>query len=139
MKAQRVSLRAAGALAPVLLLFLTGCAELPTPPSAVIPPTGAMYTARSPGAFVPPVPIHTVAPEFPLEMRRHGVTGVVTLDCLVDTQGQVQDPKVVKASDDDLIAPALAAIRKWKFEPGRRDGQPVPTRATIPIRFALNP
>lgn len=32
---------------------------------------------------------------------------------------------------------AIAAVRKWTFEPEQLSGQTVPSRAIVPIRFAL--
>ncbi len=132
-------LRAAGVFVPALLVLLCGCTSLPPAPLTVIAPLTPGFAANPAVGFVAPAPLQTVAPEFPVELRRHGVGGLVRVDCLIDEKGIVHDPRVVETTDDALSAPALAAIIKWTFEPARREGRPVPARATIPIRFALNP
>jgi len=35
--------------------------------------------------------------------------------------------------------PALEAIRKWRFRPGLKDGQPVRSFIRIPLKFQLAP
>jgi protein TonB len=32
---------------------------------------------------------------------------------------------------------AIAAVRRWVFEPGRRGGNPVAAWVQVPVRFAL--
>jgi protein TonB len=91
--------------------------------------------ARADGKIDPPVPVRTTAPDFPDEMRREGVSGVVTLNCLVDEKGEVEDMKVEKASNDLFVKPAMAALSKWRFKPAQLNGNKVSTRVSIPIRF----
>jgi TonB family protein len=56
---------------------------------------------------------------------------------VVDPDGQVKDPQVVKSVGLGLDEEALAAVRQWKFKPGSKDGQPVPVYAQIEITFRL--
>lgn len=86
----------------------------------------------------PPVPVRTVAPQFPPEMRRDGVSGLVTVSILIDEKGDVQEPKVEKASNEAFIAPALDALKKWKFKPAKKAGAIVALRVSIPIKFNVN-
>jgi len=53
----------------------------------------------------------------------------------VDANGRVEDPRVQSASDPAFESPVLAAIRQWRFEPGRRGGQPVRFRMRQPFTF----
>ena len=85
----------------------------------------------------PPVPVRTFPPDFPEDMRRANVSGVVTIDCLVDPHGEVQDLKVLKSTNVAFVKPALDALKKWRFKPAQRDGSAVPIRITIPIRFSM--
>jgi protein TonB len=88
-------------------------------------------------AVEPPVPVRTVAPAYPAALKRDGTTGIVTLSIMIDEKGAVQDPKVIKATNDAFAQPALDAIAKWKFKPAQRDGAPVPIRVNIPIKFTI--
>lgn len=83
----------------------------------------------------PPVPVRTVPPVYPEEMKRDGVSGVVTVSILIDEKGNVQEPKVVKASHEAFSQPALDALSKWKFKPAKQAGAAVAMRVNIPIQF----
>ncbi|HVW19575.1 MAG TPA: energy transducer TonB [Opitutaceae bacterium] len=95
-------------------------------------------SARADDQVEPPVPVRTTAPDYPYELRRAGVSGVVTVSCLVDAHGDVQDMQVVKASNEAFVQPAMEALKKWKFKPAVRAGAHVPLRVSIPIRFTYD-
>lgn len=84
----------------------------------------------------PPVPVRTVPPVFPDELRRLGASGLVTVSCLIDEKGNVTEPKVIKATNDAFSEPALAALKKWRFKPAKRDGEIVAIRINIPVQFS---
>jgi protein TonB len=42
---------------------------------------------------------------------------------------------VQSSSDPVFEAPSLAAVKQWKFEPGKRNGKPVRFRMRVPITF----
>ena len=83
----------------------------------------------------PPVPVRTVAPDYPSELRREGVSGLVMVKCVIDEQGNVADPSVEKSSNAAFEKPAVEALRKWKFKPAKQDGTPVAIKVSIPIKF----
>jgi protein TonB len=85
----------------------------------------------------PPVPVRTIAPEYPHEMRRDGVSGIVTVRCTVDEKGDVVDPVVEKSTNREFEEPALSALKKWKFKPARQDGNPVAIKVSIPVKFSV--
>jgi len=82
-----------------------------------------------------PRPIQQVAGTFPQEMRSKSVEGVVTLIFIVDETGRVVNPRVEKASHPAFEAPALKALRQWKFEPAVKSGKRVSYRMRVPMRF----
>lgn len=53
----------------------------------------------------------------------------------VDQQGRVENPVVQSASDPAFEQPVLAAIKQWKFEPGKRSGKAVRFRMRQPFSF----
>ncbi len=77
-------------------------------------------------------------PIYPASLRRSGRAGEVSVEFIVDANGNVLDPYVINASDEDLAGPALQAIRRWKFRPGRRNGRNVSTRMSEAIAFQLD-
>ena len=85
----------------------------------------------------PPVPVRTAAPDYPDELRRDGVSGIVMVKCTIDEQGNVMEPEVVKSSNAAFDKNAVAALKKWKFKPAKQDGTPVSIKVTIPIKFVV--
>ena len=83
----------------------------------------------------PPVPVRTVSPEYPEALRREKISGVVTVKCHIDENGNVTATEVEKSSNAAFEEPAVNAVRKWKFKPARQDGNPVAIKVSIPIRF----
>jgi len=85
-----------------------------------------------------PEPVSQVAPAYPAELRKAKVEGVVTLVFVLDETGRVEDPRVENSSRPEFEKPALEAIRKWRFSPGQKDGQPVRTYIRVPMRFRVS-
>lgn len=76
-----------------------------------------------------------VPPAYPNELRRAKVEGSVTVAFVVDETGMVEDPRVEKSSHPEFEKAALDAIRKWRFRPGRKEGQAVRSYIVQTFRF----
>jgi protein TonB len=83
----------------------------------------------------PPIPVRTVAPDYPLELRLYGVSGRVMVSCRIDARGNVVETRIEKSSHRVLEQPAQVALQQWKFRPARRNGKPAPTTVSIPFEF----
>jgi len=83
----------------------------------------------------PPVPVRTVPPVYPADLRREGVSGVVMLKCTIDEQGNVTEALVEKSSNNAFEIPAQDAVKKWRFKPAKQDGNPVAIKVSIPVKF----
>lgn len=76
-------------------------------------------------AFQPAMPIERANPRYPAQAARKGQEGWVRMSYVVDEEGRVKDPVV-----DDFFGnsafkkSALSAVKKWKFEPAVKDGEP---------------
>ncbi|MCA8957199.1 MAG: energy transducer TonB [Planctomycetes bacterium] len=66
---------------------------------------------------------------------RKRAPGEVSLLFRVDAQGRVVRPRVESSTDPVFDEPALAAIRKWRFQPARHKGKPVSSAVRQKIRF----
>ena len=76
-----------------------------------------------------------VNPTYPPAAKTVRMSGVVKVDVVVDEQGKVAE--VQKTTGPQMLQRAATdAIRKWKFKPFIRDGQP--TKATGYISFNFN-
>ena len=74
------------------------------------------------------------------EAEAAGIEGEVTLEAVVRADGSVSDVKVTKSLDTEygLDQQAVKGLEQWYFEPGRRDGKPVPVLLAIVMRFTLD-
>ena len=66
---------------------------------------------------------------------RQKAPGTVNVLFVVDEHGKVENMTVQTSSDKSFEAAALSAVKQWKFEPGRRNGQAVRFRMRVPITF----
>lgn len=92
--------------------------------------------ARAESAFdEPPTPLRTQAPRYPAELRRDGITGMVSISVTIDEKGAVTSATVTKSTNPGFDNAALEAVRQWKFKPAKKGGQPVAVTVVLPIRF----
>jgi periplasmic protein TonB len=87
---------------------------------------------------VVPVPRFQARPQYPFALRRDGIPGEAVTDFIVDTDGNVQRAYAIRATHPAFADAAVAAVMKWKFKPGRKNGREVNTHMQVPIVFTLN-
>ena len=80
--------------------------------------------------------IYQPGPTLTAKLRRHA-PGAVKVLFIVDADGRVQNPIVQPggASDPIFEAPAISCVKKWKFDPGMRNGKPVRFRMKVTVSF----
>lgn len=77
-------------------------------------------------------------PKYPLIARTRGHEGEVLLKVWVLEDGSVGELKLEKPSGYSVLdESALNSVRNWIFVPGKRNGIPIRSWVTIPIRFQL--
>ena len=86
---------------------------------------------------VVPSPLTTVAPPYPPAMRQSRIEGKVVLEFVVDENGYVRNPVIVRSDNPGFNRVALDTIRKWRFEPGQKDSKVVKVRMRMPFVFNL--
>lgn len=74
-------------------------------------------TSSAGGVIVPPLKLVNVAPVYPADLSAAGIGGIVTMDALVDTEGDVQDVTVLTSPDPGLSAAAVESVKQWKYTP----------------------
>lgn len=110
----------------------------PAPPAPrVVAPPPPPPPQRVGGAVRPPQKIHHVAPTYPAIAQAARITGTVTIEALIAEDGTVREAKVLK-SVALLDAPALDAVRQWRFTPTLLNGVPIQVIMSVTVRFALN-
>ncbi len=75
-------------------------------------------------------------PVYPQTARSMRMTGIVRIEVVVDEEGQVA--KVQNSSGPSLLRGAATdAVKKWKFKPFTRDGEPVKATGFVSFNFTL--
>ncbi len=82
---------------------------------------------------------YQVKPRYPESARRRGIEGTVLLKMRITAQGRVEDVQVVRSAGyPEMDESAIEAVRRWRFEPARRNGEPVAEDAVLlPVVFQL--
>lgn len=81
------------------------------------------------------IPISSVLPAYPLELRQKGVRGEIGLKIEVDEEGFVRHVLVTKPLHPYLDNAAVQAVRQWRYEPFLVKGRKVPVLLEFTIRF----
>jgi periplasmic protein TonB len=81
-----------------------------------------------------------VPPEFPSKALAQRVSGAVTIEYIVDTNGDPRDVRVVEATPPGVFDhAAISAVKHWHYEPVVANGAPVEVPVRTAIRFELPP
>jgi len=78
--------------------------------------------------------VYQVGPTLTKALRRR-TPAKVNIIFIVDEKGRVVEPRVKSSTDPMFDQAALAAVKRWKFEPGKRGGKAVRFRMLQPITF----
>jgi protein TonB len=74
---------------------------------------------------------------YPEIAKKAGVEGRVIVQFVVNEQGNVTDPVVVRGIGAGCDEEAIRAVSEAKFTPGRQRGNPVRVKMSLPITFKL--
>ena len=83
----------------------------------------------------PPKPVYMQKPVYPKELKEQGIGGVVVIEFVVNTRGEVENPRVIESPHPKLSQNAVAALLKSKFEPGKVNGIPTHALLKVPVTF----
>lgn len=89
------------------------------------------------GGVTAPRLLFKVEPEYSEEARKAKYQGAVTLRAIVDEHGAVRHVEVSAPLGLGLDEKAIEAVKKWRFQPGRQSGKPVPVWAVVEVHFRL--
>jgi len=111
--------------------------EAPAPaPKGEVPASEAFPRTAEGHRITEPKKTKHVSPEWPADALRAGLTGRVVLECVIGTDGRVENAKVLQGYRS-LSEAAAAAVSKWRYTPTKLDGQPVPVIMTVTVNFRL--
>lgn len=84
-----------------------------------------------------PVLLSKVDPEYSEKARLAKLEGTVLLKIIVDVDGRAKDIKVVRGPGLGLDERAVAAVQRWTFAPGKKNGQALRVEAQVEVSFVL--
>ncbi len=84
---------------------------------------------------VTPKAVYQAPPEYPDELVRQGISGKVTLVFVVDKSGRVKNIDIDETTDSRFNQAAIDALKKWRFEPGTKGGDPATFKLRQPMLF----
>ena len=89
------------------------------------------------GRITPPRAIHAPDPRYSREALKKRIQGTVVLWVVVEPDGTASRIRVQKSLGYGLDEEAIEAVKKWRFEPSRKNGIPVAVQINIEVNFRL--
>lgn len=83
----------------------------------------------------PPKAVHAPDPKFPDLPPDAEPHGIVVMLVGVSAKGHVQAVRVLRSDEKAFEQSAVDTVKKWKFKPAVKSGQPVPVQVTVEMKF----
>jgi TonB family protein len=90
------------------------------------------------GGVSAPQVIHSVQPEFTDDARRANYQGNVSVQLIVDSEGNPQNVRLVNHLGMGLDEKAVEAVKQYRFRPAMYQGHPVSVQILIDVDFHLH-
>ncbi len=106
------------------------------PLEATLPSAPPAPVVRVGGNLKPPKLVHQMAPEYPPLAAQARASAIVILEAHVGTDGRILDARILRGQPlfDDA---ALAAVRRWRYQPLLLNGVPTEFVLTVAVQFRL--
>lgn len=131
----RIALLLALASGVVRAQPVDGPAPTPAAPPSEAPPSTPSETA--PSTLSPPRLSYAEDPVYPEARLAEGEHPSVVFQVVIARDGTVRDAVVEHSAGADFDEAARAALVHWRFEPARRNGEPVASRVRVAVHFEL--
>lgn len=96
------------------------------------------YTAGDMSGYSELIPLVRIAPQYPRQAARDGISGWVQFKLTINPDGTVKSATLLKSQPRGVFeAAAQQAIYKWKFKPKIEDGKPVETIGIQQVDFKM--
>jgi TonB family protein len=103
------------------------------PPSVTPSSDGQNYRVGS--DVKPPRMISNPQPNYPEEARKRHGAGKIVVWMIVGSDGRPREVKVKRGISPELDQAAVDAAELWQFQPGTKDGRPVPVEIAVEFDF----
>lgn len=95
---------------------------------------GARPSAQVSAEVMEKLLVHRVEPVYPTDARKENLQGIIAIDIVVGRDGAVMSMHPLNGPDL-LAKAAMDALRWWKFEPYRVNGEPVVVQSRVAVEF----
>lgn len=76
--------------------------------------------------------------QYPAEAQKQKVQGRVVVQMVVDAEGNITNPRILRSENPLLDKEALRLMKEMpKWTPGKQNGKAVPVKYTLPVMFKL--
>jgi TonB family protein len=110
---------------------IVGSSNVPSPPEPDIRPEGPVVVG---GDVKEPHLVYSVLPIYPLVAKEANVQGDVVVKTTIDKDGHVTHMEVV-SGPTMLRQPAIDALKRWRYEPSKLNGQPIAVQMFVTLKF----
>ena len=87
------------------------------------------------GQILAPVRLSNANPRYPENLRAAGIGGVVKMEAVIGTDGNIQDVRAVESLHPDLESSAIEAVRQWQYTPTLLNCVPIEVRMIVTTNF----
>jgi TonB family protein len=102
------------------------------------PPLKELAAAQRVGnGTVAPKLLSKIEPDYSEEARVAKLQGTVVLKVTIGTDGRAGNISLTHSQGFGLDEKAVEAVQQWQFQPGTKDGMPVPVVAQVEVNFRL--
>jgi TonB family protein len=107
------------------------------------PPVPPLQVAGTPGLYhvgggvSAPRLLHSENPKYTDQARQAKLNGICVLSLTVGADGIPTDMRVVRKLGMGLDEQAILAVSKYRFEPAKLNGNPVPVEISIEVNFKI--
>jgi hypothetical protein len=96
------------------------------------PPDAAQKVYGTPTA---PYATLKAFPQLAPALVRKCARSLIIASAILDTAGRLQRLSIERSPDSQIVAPLMAALQDWIFEPAKIEGQPVALKVLVGIRL----
>jgi TonB family protein len=89
------------------------------------------------GPLVPPRVVKETPPLYTKRAFDRGIEGRVVLKVIVRKDGTIGPVRVEQSLDKDLDEAAVEAVRNWRFDPAKVNGEPINVLTNIEVDFII--
>jgi protein TonB len=117
----------------VLLCLTTGVLLVAQSADPKQPAPSPIYQVGK--GVTPPTSTYSPEPHWSKASRKLGIKGAVVIGGYVGIDGRFHDATIVRSLHPSVDADAVEGIKKWKFKPCTKDGQPVNCELRMELAF----